>query len=129
MDAKEVGDYLKSLRQKQRLSLRATEEEAGVSKTYLWQIERGNSNPSPEILKKLAPVYKVTTQELLEVLGYLEKQAFTVPEVDRLKWAVNLITSDPSYKFETMPDVNKLTPEVMKFIIEMYEKTTGKKLL
>jgi len=129
MDAKEVGDHLKRLRQKQRLSLRATEKEAGVSKTYLWQIERGNSTPSPEILKKLAPVYKVTTQELLEVLGYLEKQTFTVPEVDRLKWAINLITSDPSYKFETMPDINKLTPEVMKFIIEMYEKTTGKKLL
>ena len=62
-------------------------------------------------------------------LGYLKKQELTVPDIDRLKMAVNLITSNPSYKFETRPDINKLTPEVMRFIIELYEKTTGKKLL
>jgi hypothetical protein len=62
-------------------------------------------------------------------LGYLKKQELTVPDIDRLKMAVNLITSNPSYKFETRPDINELTPEVMRFIIELYEKTTGKKLL
>ena len=129
MDKKEAGVFLRELRLKQRLSLRATEREAGVSKTYLWQIENGNSTPSPEILKRLAPVYQVTTQVLLKALDYLEEQTFTVSEVDRLKMAVNLITSNPSYKFETMLDINKLTPEVMRFIIELYEKTTGKKLL
>ena len=129
MDKKEAGVSLRTLREKQRLSLRATGDQAHVSKTYLWRIENGNNTPSPAILRRLAPVYQVTTQELFKAWGYLEEQTFTVPAVDRLKMAVNLIISNPSYKFETMLDINKLTPEVMRFIIELYEKTTGKKLL
>ena len=42
MDDREFGKYLKSLREKQRMSLREAERESGVSNAYIAQIERGD---------------------------------------------------------------------------------------
>ena len=55
MDDPSFGEYLKSLREKQRMSLREAEKESGVSNAYIAQIERGDRPaPSPDILRKLS---------------------------------------------------------------------------
>ena len=125
------GEYLKGLREKQRLSLRDVERQAGVSNPYLGQIEQGKRPPPhPNILKKLAPVYAMPVHELMRVAGYLDevRQESQESEEDKLHWAVSTIQNDPEYDFGMRLDVGELTPEIMRFIVQMYEKTTGKKL-
>ena len=124
------GEYLKGLREKQRLSLRDVEKQAGVSNPYLGQIEQGNRPPPhPNILKKLAPVYFVSVEVLMRAAGYLDEVQRQESEEDKLQWAVSTIQKDPEYAFGMRLDVGELTPDVMRFIVQMFEKTTGKKLL
>jgi len=69
----DFGEYLRKLREEQRWSLRQVAAKTGVSVSYITQIENGKRKaPGPEILKKLAPVYKVPVRELLKAAGYLE---------------------------------------------------------
>ena len=124
------GEYLKLLREKQRMSLRDVERRTGVSNAYLGQIELGKRPPPhPNILKKLAPIYDLPVNELMRAAGYLDEAQSQRGEVDRLRWAVNTLQRDPEYVFGVRLDVEGLTPEVMRFIVQMYEKVTGKKLL
>ena len=64
------SNIFQHLRKKSRLSLRDAAKQAGISATYLWQIEKDLRKPSAEILKKLAPVYGVPVQDLLKATGY-----------------------------------------------------------
>ena len=65
------GKYLKSLRLKQELTLREVEARTGVSNAYLSQLETGKvKQPSPSNLYKLAELYKVTYEELMQRVGY-----------------------------------------------------------
>lgn len=124
------GEYLKALREKQRMSLRDVERECGVSNSYLGQIEQGRRPPPhPNILKKLAAFYHVSVYELMRAAGYLDEEQRQWSEMERLRWAVNAIQQDPEYVFGIRLDVEELTPQVMRFIVQVYEKATGKKLL
>ena len=68
------SEYLKSLREKQRMSLRDVEWRTGVSNAYLGQIEQAKRPaPHPNILKKIAPVYDVSVRELMAAAGYLDE--------------------------------------------------------
>jgi transcriptional regulator with XRE-family HTH domain len=67
-----LGEYLRSLRDAARLKLREVEEASGVSNAYLSQLETGKINkPSPHILHKLAAVYGVPYEGLMERAGYI----------------------------------------------------------
>jgi len=75
MEEPNFSQFLKSLRERQRMSLRDVERESGVSNAYIAQLERGDRPaPSPEILRKLAKPYKVTVRELLMRAGYLTRR-------------------------------------------------------
>lgn len=70
------GSYLKELRLVAGLSLRGAERasEGKVSNPYISQIESGKiENPSPHILKKLADIYHVPYNEIMEEAGYLKR--------------------------------------------------------
>jgi len=72
------GEYLKMLREKQRMSLRDVERRTGVSNAYLGQIEQDKRPPPhPNILKKLASVYDVSVYELMTAAGYLDEAQST----------------------------------------------------
>jgi len=123
------GEYLKSLRQEQRMSLREVERESGVSNAYLAQIERGDRRPpSPEILKKLAPVYNVAVRDLLKAAGYWDEDRPSLTEEEEVEMAFQFVMNDPRYQSGTRLS-GPLTTEVKRFVVEMYEKATGKKLL
>lgn len=62
-----LGEKLNALRQKRRMSLQEVADAVGISKTHIWDLEKGNSaNPSMDLLKKLAEHYSVTVEYLVE---------------------------------------------------------------
>ncbi len=66
-----LGKYLKSLRAANALSLRAVEKETGISNAMLSQLESGKvKRPSPIFLYKLAELYGVPYETLMEKVGY-----------------------------------------------------------
>jgi len=65
MFSEELGDSLRELRKKKRLSLRDVEQETGVSGSYLSQVEQEKRHPSAELLRKIAPTYGASIRELM----------------------------------------------------------------
>ena len=129
MAIENFGEYIKGLRREQRLSLRAVEERCGVSNSYLAQIERGvRRPPGADILRRLAPVYDVPVRDLLRAAGLLDEQTAGISEEEEVDMAFKFVMSDPRYKSGTRLS-GPLTTEVKRFVVEMYEKATGKKLL
>jgi transcriptional regulator with XRE-family HTH domain len=71
----QLGAYLRELRELRGLKLREVEEASGVSNAYLSQIETGKiTRPSPRILHKLASVYDVGYEVVMEKAGYLARR-------------------------------------------------------
>jgi transcriptional regulator with XRE-family HTH domain len=69
-----LGQYLASIRNDRKMSLRQVEEASGkeVSNAYLSQLENGKiQQPSPTILNKLAEIYMIEYITLMELAGYL----------------------------------------------------------
>jgi transcriptional regulator with XRE-family HTH domain len=128
----DFGQYLKNLRLQQRLSLRDVAARTGMSYSYLTQIEHGRRKaPGPELLKRLAPVYGVPVRDLLKAAGYLDDVEPARPALtdeEEVEMAFRYVMSDPRYKSGTRI-TGELTADVKRFIVEMYEKATGKKLL
>jgi len=61
-----VADNIKRIRKSKKLSMERLAAEAGVSRSMLGQIERGEANPSVGTLAKLARALKVPAELLLE---------------------------------------------------------------
>ena len=72
MSIKELGTYLKKLREEKELSTREVYNLAKVSNSYLSLVENGHRRPSAVVLKKLAPVYGVDYLELYVKAGYAD---------------------------------------------------------
>ena len=128
----DFGDYLRSLREQQKMSLREVAAKTGVSVSYITQIEnRRRKAPGPDVLKRLAPAYNVPVRDLLKAAGYLddiEPIRPSVSEEEEIDRAYRYAQSDPQFKFGTRI-TGPVTTDVKRFIVEMYEKATGKKLL
>ena len=123
------GQYFKRLREEQRLSLRETQARSGVSISYIAQIERGlRPPPGVDVLKRLAPVYNVPLLDLLKAAGHMDEAVPGITEDEEVDMAFRFVMDDPRYKSGTRLQ-GELSLEVKRFIVEMYEKATGKKLL
>ena len=126
----QLGNYLRELRNRKRLTLREVEEQSGASGSYLSQVEQGKRHPSAELLRKIAPTYGASVRELLTMAGYLDEPEVKMSDQERVEWAFRCVISDPDYKFGTsLRTSTELSLEAKRFIVEVYEKTTGKKLL
>lgn len=69
-----LGSYLADLRATKNMKLREVEEatDRTVSNAYLSQIETGKiRQPSPNVLYRLAEVYGVSYDKLMEKAGYI----------------------------------------------------------
>ena len=98
----------------------------------LSQIERGERRPGPNLLKRLATLYGVDAYRLLRRAGHLgagwtgdDPKADEPVEVER---AYQYVLSDPMFRVGTRPD-GPLSLNTKRFIVEMYERFTGKRLL
>ena len=62
--------------------------------------------------------------------GYLDEPEVKMSDQERIEWAFKCVTTDPQYQFGTSLAASaELTLEAKRFIIEVYEKATGKKLM
>ena len=67
----DYGSYFKALREAKSLTLREVEKQTGISNAYLSQLETGRvKQPSPLNLHKLAQLYEVPYETLMERVGY-----------------------------------------------------------
>lgn len=130
MEESNFGYFLKSLRDRQRMSLRDVEKESGVSNAYIAQLEKGDRPaPSPDILKKLARAYNITVRELLLRAGYLDEPEVTATEEERIVAAFQYVLADPDYKLGTRLRGEDLDIKGKRGIVITYETLTGKKIL
>jgi transcriptional regulator with XRE-family HTH domain len=123
---------MRSLREGQKLSVREAAAKSGVSVSYITQIENERrKTPSPEVLKKLAPAYNVPVRDLLKAAGYMDDIREVKPALsdeEEVERAFQYVVTDPRYQSGTRV-TGPITTEVKRFVVEMYEKATGKKLL
>ncbi len=124
----DVGEMLRRLRGNR--SLRGVQRLTGISNAYLSQVEKGDRRPGPRVLSRLAALYGVRLQELLRKAGHLDIEG-EEPEVDvaaEVERGYQYVMSDPVFRVGTRPR-GPLSLETKRFIVELYERYTGKRLL
>ena len=122
----EIGLLLRRLRGD--LSLRDVTKRTGVSSSYLSQIERGDRRPGSNMVGKLAAVYNVDPDELMKRAGHAGRPNPNSNEVLEVERAYRYVLDDPQFRVGTRPD-GPLSISAKKFIVEMYERFTNKRLL
>ncbi len=79
--AKSFGEGLKVARELHKLSLRQVEEATGISNAYLSQLENDKiKKPSPHFLHKLAALYDIGYELLMESAGYVKRKTEEGPK-------------------------------------------------
>jgi transcriptional regulator with XRE-family HTH domain len=79
----DVGAFIRTQRERAKLSVRRLAELAEVSNPYLSQIERGLRKPSAEVLQQVAHALRISVESLYVRAGILASEArpvSTVPE-------------------------------------------------
>lgn len=69
---KELGHYLKTIREELGYSIYDVNKLCEISPSYLSLMENGKRRPSAIILKKLAPIYSLSYIELYKKAGYID---------------------------------------------------------
>jgi transcriptional regulator with XRE-family HTH domain len=72
---RDLGEFIRDQRHRDRLSLRKLSELAGISNPYLSQIERGLRKPSAEILQGIAKGLRISAETLYVRAGILDESA------------------------------------------------------
>lgn len=83
MQLERLGEFLREGRGSARWTLRETEEQTGVSNSYLSQLESAKiKQPSPVVLHKLCSKYRISYATAMELAGYPlpEKAQFATEE-------------------------------------------------
>ena len=128
-DQEEIGPLLRRLRGE--TGLREVGRRTGISNSYLSQIERGDRRPGPSVLKRLAALYDVEVQDLLKRAGFLDEPEGIETrddEPEEVERAYQYVLADPKFRVGTRPS-GPLSLEAKRFIVQMYEQFTGKRLL
>lgn len=125
-----LGEFLKTLRERKGVSLREVEKDTGIPNAYLSQLETADRRkiPAPDRLRKLADYYVVSIQELLEKAGYLDRHDIQETYEQKIEKAFQHAINDPQFQYGTHLK-GKQDLETKRFVIEMYEKLSGKKII
>ena len=124
--SEDLGTLLRRLRGE--LSLRDVNRLVGVSSSYLSQIERGERRPGRNLVHKLAEAYDVDADELMKRAGHSGQPAPNSKEALDVERAFQFVLADPDFRVGTRPD-GPLSVNSKRFIVEMYERFTNKRLL
>lgn len=98
----DLGEFIRSQRERANLSLRRLAENAGISNPYLSQIERGIRKPSAEILKNLSRALEISSNTLYRRAGLIDEEL------------------PPPSVFEAIENDLRLTGEQKKVLLDMY---------
>ena len=66
------GEFVRAQRRLAQVSQRNLARMSGVSDSYLSQIERGNYQPSPQVVKALARAFGLDPKQLYTMLGFMD---------------------------------------------------------
>ena len=123
----EIGPLLKRLRG--QTSLREVQRLTGISSSYLSQIEKEKVRPGTDVLKRLANLYGVPFRHLMQRAGHLEDEEEPKgDEAEEVERAYQYVISDPVFRVGTRPR-GPLSTESKRFIVELYERYSGRRLL
>ena len=127
---KQFGEYLRSLRDKAGHSLRQVEELSGISHAYIASVESGRRNsPSYEKLERLAAAYSVSIEQMAEKAGFKQRGKSPAISPERIEWAFACARNDPGFVYGIQIQPRLTSIEAKAFIVELYERATGRKLL
>ena len=104
-----LGEWIRTQREMQDLSMRQMASMAGISNPYLSQIERGLRKPSAEILQQIAKALQISAETLYERAGFLDPDAHA-------RSVREAIAADPL-----------LTPEQQQALLNVYESFVGQR--
>ena len=77
------GDFVRAQRRLAQVSQRNLAKMAGVSDSYLSQLERGNYRPSPQVVKSLADAFRIEPRQLYMMLGFMDEDPDGPPSVEQ----------------------------------------------
>lgn len=73
--AETLGQFLRTVREQNKLSTRAVKKETGITTSQLSRLECNiTRTPSPTTLKKLALLYNIKLIDLFQKAGYLDSK-------------------------------------------------------
>lgn len=98
----DLGEFIRSQRERANLSLRRLAEKAGISNPYLSQIERGIRKPSAEILKNLSRALEISSNTLYRQAGLIDDEL------------------PPMTVFEALEADDRLSGDQKKVLLDMY---------
>ncbi|HEX6945833.1 MAG TPA: helix-turn-helix transcriptional regulator [Acidimicrobiia bacterium] len=98
----DLGDFIRTQRERANLSLRRLAEKVGISNPYLSQIERGIRKPSAQVLRNLSRALEVSANTLYTKAGLIDEDLPPVSVNDAIE-------SD-----------ERLTPDQKKVLLDMY---------
>ncbi len=128
----DIGAYLKSLRERAALTVAQAAGGSGISVPYLYQIEDGRRNPSAKVLARLAPVYRVSVEELLSQANLLPPPVLEPREEegreDRIGRAFEFVMRDPKVRGGSDAMLS-LPSEAKLAIVRLYERAEGLRIL
>lgn len=98
----DLGEFIRTQRERANLSLRRLADKAGISNPYLSQIERGIRRPSAEILKNLSRALEISSNTLYRRAGLIDEEL------------------PPPSVFEAIESDQRLTGEQKSVLLDMY---------
>ena len=91
MNTNSFGNFIKEKRKDLKLSLRDAANLIGISHSYLSTLENGIDKrkntpvkPTPEILKYISNAYKVSYDNLMELVGYIQPDTNVLSEKEKI---------------------------------------------
>jgi len=95
-----VAENIKRIRKSKKLSMERLAEQAGVSRSMLGQIERGEANPSVGILGKIAAALKVPAEVLLENDDFQSLQVVREQDTKPVRMDAGKTVLRPSFPYD-----------------------------
>lgn len=119
MEAREFGEYLKSIRKLKKMTIRQLELYSGVSNAYISQLERGERNiPSPSILEKLAKGLNTDYEDLMIKAGHIKNPSYIEPvtthSMVRLPILGSVRAGDPLYIAESIEGYEYIPEDILR---------------
>lgn len=119
LSIKEMGEYLKKLREEKGLTTREVYDLAKVSNSYLSLVENGHRRASAGVLKKLASVYGVDYLDLYVKAGYADLAEYEKNQKNKTSSAVVLVYGTipagiPMECIEDIIDTEEIPSEMLK---------------